>query len=41
MNTTLRVLMVEDLEAEANMLLRELQRGGYEVERFTYLTFHD
>src|SRR5206468_12164182 len=30
MSTALRVLIVEDSEADAELLLRELKRGGYE-----------
>ena len=32
MKTMLRVLMVEDLEADAQLLLHELQRGGYATD---------
>ena len=32
MDSSLRVLMIEDLEADAQLLLHELQRGGYSVE---------
>lgn len=31
MGTPLRVLLVEDSEDDAFLVLRELQRGGYEV----------
>ncbi|HUE98218.1 MAG TPA: HD domain-containing phosphohydrolase [Anaerolineales bacterium] len=32
MSTYLRILVIEDSEDDARLLLRELQRGGYEVE---------
>ena len=32
MGTPLRVLIIEDFEDDALLLVRELQRGGYEVE---------
>jgi len=32
MSTHLRILLIEDSEDDANLLLREIQRGGYEVE---------
>src|SRR5258705_8546174 len=32
MGTPLRVLMIEDSEDDATLLLRELRRGGYDVE---------
>ena len=32
MNTPLRVLLVEDSEDDAQLLLREIKRGGYDVE---------
>ena len=32
MKTRLRLLLIEDSEDDARLLLRELQRGGYEVE---------
>ena len=32
MATPLRVLMIEDSEDDAALLVRELQRGGYDVE---------
>src|SRR5258708_12454453 len=32
MGTPLRVLMIEDSEDDAVLLLRELRRGGYDVE---------
>lgn len=32
MSTYLRILLIEDSEDDAHLLLRELQRGGYQVE---------
>lgn len=32
MNSTLRILFIEDSESDALLLLREIQRAGYEVE---------
>ncbi|MGZ9165682.1 MAG: GAF domain-containing protein, partial [Anaerolineales bacterium] len=32
MNTRLRILLVEDSEEDAQLLLREIKRGGYDVE---------
>src|SRR6267143_994261 len=32
MGTPLRVLMIEESEDDATLLLRELRRGGYDVE---------
>ena len=32
MSTPLRVLMVEDSETDSRLVLRELQKGGYEPQ---------
>jgi len=32
MSTNLRILLIEDSEDDARLILREIQRGGYEVE---------
>ena len=32
MSTHLRILLIEDSEDDARLVLREVQRGGYEVE---------
>ena len=32
MTPHLRILLIEDSEDDARLLLREIQRGGYEVE---------
>ncbi|HEX6034985.1 MAG TPA: response regulator, partial [Anaerolineales bacterium] len=32
MSALLRILLIEDSEDDANLLLREVQRGGYQVE---------
>src|SRR5512141_2218218 len=32
MSTQLRILLIEDSEDDARLLLREIQRGGYDVE---------
>ena len=41
MNTHIRVLIVEDSDDDATLVLREIQRGGYEVDSLRVQTAVD